>query len=82
MDETKLFASVLTQINENQLALGAAIEELSNWIAQRGATEIADNIRCALQAIDRNQEFISLALISISTDFKESQAPKKHDPND
>ncbi|MFS2069614.1 hypothetical protein ACEN9D_12700 [Pseudomonas sp. CT11-2] len=82
MDETNLFASVLTQINENQLALGAAIEELSNWVAQRGGTEVADNIRCAMQTIDRNQEFISLALISISTDFKESQVPKKNDPND
>lgn len=81
MDETKLLASVLTQINENQLALCAAVEELSNWVAQQGAAEIADNIRCALQTLEVNQDFISLALISISTDFKESQTPKKSDPN-
>jgi hypothetical protein len=42
MDEAKLFASVLTQINENQLALRAAVEELSNWVAQQGAAETAD----------------------------------------
>ncbi|KZN16125.1 MULTISPECIES: hypothetical protein [Pseudomonas] len=82
MDEAKLFASVLTQINENQLALCAAVEELSNWVAQQGAAETADNIRCALQTLDANQDFISLALISISTDFKNSQIPKKPDLND
>ncbi|MDR8365611.1 MULTISPECIES: hypothetical protein [Pseudomonas] len=81
MDETKLFASMLTQINENQLALRAAVEELSNWVAQQGAAEIADNVRCALQTLDANQDFISLALISISTDFQESQTPKRPDSN-
>jgi hypothetical protein len=77
MDETNLFTSVLTHINQNQLALGAAIEELTNWAKQQGATDVADNIRGVLQTLDRNQEFISLALISISTDFKEIQLPKK-----
>ena len=81
MDEAKLFASVLTQINENQQALRAAVEELSNWVAQQGAAEIADNVRCALQTLDVNQDFISLALISISTDFQESQIPKRPDSN-
>ena len=81
MDEAKLFASVLTQINENQQALRAAVEELSNWVAQQGAAEIADNVRCALETLDVNQDFISLALISISTDFQESQIPKRPDSN-
>ena len=81
MDEPKLFASVLTQLNENQLALRAAVEELSNWVAQQGAAEISDNVRCALQTLDVNQDFISLALISNSTDFKELQIPKKPDSN-
>ena len=77
MDEKTLFASVLTQIHENQLALGAAVEELSNWVEQHGAIEVAGNIQGALEALDRNQEFITLALLSISTDFNEPRNPKK-----
>lgn len=77
MDEKELFTAVLTQIHQNQLAMGAAIEELTNLVEKQGATEVADNIRGALQTLDRNQEFISMALISVSTDFKEVQSPKK-----
>lgn len=77
MDEKNLFTAVLTQIHQNQLAMGAAIEELTNLVEKQGATEVADTIRAALQTLDRNQEFISLALISVSTDFKEVQPRKK-----
>ncbi|TPG79188.1 hypothetical protein [Pseudomonas arsenicoxydans] len=77
MDEKTLFASVLTQIHENQLALGAAVEELSNWVEQNGDSKVAGNIRGALETLDRNQDFIALALLSISTDFNEPQNPKK-----
>ena len=77
MDEKNLFNAVLTQIYQNQRAIGAAIEELTNWVETQGATEVADNIRGALQTLDRNQEFISLALISVSTDFKEAKPPEK-----
>jgi len=48
MEDTPLLASLLKRMNENQLALGAAIEELSNWVEQRGSTEVAQNIRGAL----------------------------------
>lgn len=77
MDEKSLFTAVLTQIHQNQLAMGAAIEELTNLVEKQGASEVADNIRGTLQTLDRNQEFISLALISVSTDFKEVEPPKK-----
>lgn len=70
MEDKHLFASVLIKINQNQLALGAAIEELSAWVEKRGATDVAGHIRDALETLDKNQEFISLALLSISTDFK------------
>lgn len=36
--------------------------ELTNWVEQQGGTEVADNVRGALDAIDRNEEFIKLAL--------------------
>ena len=65
MPNSDLLPSLLFKINENQLALEAAIMELSNWIEQRGPSEVADNVRGALEAIDRNEEFIKITLAVI-----------------
>ena len=62
MPNSDLLPSLLFKINENQLALEAAILELSNWVEQQGAAEVADNVRGALETIDKNEEFIKLTL--------------------
>lgn len=62
MPNSDLLPSLLFKINENQLALEAAILELSNWVEQRGSADVAENIRGALVAIDRNEEFIKMTL--------------------
>jgi hypothetical protein len=62
MPNSDLLPSLLFKINENQLALEAAIMELTLWVEQRGAAEVADNVRSALDAIDRNEEFIKMTL--------------------
>jgi hypothetical protein len=62
MPNSDVLPSLLFKINENQLALEAAIMELSNWVEQHGAAEVADNVRGALVAIDRNEEFIKMTL--------------------
>jgi ribosomal protein L4 len=49
---------LLFKINENQLALEAAIMELTNWVQQHGSAKVAENVRGALAAIDHNEEFI------------------------
>ncbi|WNZ81904.1 hypothetical protein [Pseudomonas sp. P108] len=67
MLDTDLLPSLLYKINENQLALEAAILELSNWLEQRGYTEVADNVREALAATHRNEEFIKLTLAVLMT---------------
>jgi hypothetical protein len=67
MPHSDLLPSLLFKINENQLALEAAILELSNWVEQRGASDVADNVRGALEAIDRNEEFIKMALAVMMT---------------
>ncbi|MDD2098726.1 MULTISPECIES: hypothetical protein [Pseudomonas] len=67
MPHSDLLPSLLFKINENQLALEAAIMELSNWVEQRGAAEVADNVRSALMAIDRNEEFIKMTLALMMT---------------
>ena len=67
MPNSDLLPSLLYKINENQLALEAAILELTNWVEQRGSAEIADNVRGALVAIDRNEEFIKMTLAVMMT---------------
>jgi hypothetical protein len=62
MPNSDLLPSLLFKINENQLALEAAIMELSNWVEQRGSADVADNVRGALEAIDKNEEFIKMTL--------------------
>ncbi|MFS2199390.1 hypothetical protein ACCD00_12805 [Pseudomonas sp. Pseusp3] len=67
MPNSDLLPSLLFKINENQLALEAAIMELSNWVEQRGSAEVADNVRSALEAIDKNEEFIKMTLAVMMT---------------
>ncbi|MGY2185516.1 hypothetical protein [Pseudomonas sp. MAG733B] len=67
MPNSDLLPSLLFKINENQLALEAAIMELSNWVEQRGAADVAENVRGALEAIDRNEEFIKMTLAVMMT---------------
>jgi len=37
------------------------------WVEQRGSAEVADNVRAALIAIDRNEEFIKMTLAVLMT---------------
>ena len=67
MPNLDLLPSLLYKINENQLAIEAAIMELTNWVEQRGSAEVADNVRGALAAIDRNEEFIKMTLAVLMT---------------
>ena len=67
MPNSDLLPSLLFKLNENQLALEAAIMELSNWVEQRGSADVADNVRVALEAIDKNEEFIKMTLAVLMT---------------
>lgn len=67
MPNSDLLPSLLFKINENQLAIEAAIMELTLWVEQRGAVDVADNVRGALEAIDRNEEFIKMTLAVMMT---------------
>jgi len=62
MPDTDLLPSLLFKINENQLALEAAIMELTLWVEQRGSAEVAGNVRGALQTINKNEDFIKMSL--------------------
>lgn len=67
MSNADLLPSLLFKINQNQVALEAAILELTNWVEQRGSGEVTENVRGALAAIDRNEEFIKMTLAVLMT---------------
>jgi hypothetical protein len=62
MSNADLLPSLLFKINQNQLALEAAIMELTLWVEQRGSGDVAENVRGALEVITRNEEFINMTL--------------------
>jgi hypothetical protein len=62
MFNVDLLPSLLFKLNQNQLALEAAIMELTLWAEQQGATEASRNVRGALDAISNNEEFIKMTL--------------------
>lgn len=67
MPNADQLSPLLSRLNENQLALGAAIMELSNWVEQQGSIEAADNLRSTLDTLGRNEEFIKLTLAVLMT---------------
>ncbi|WP_431078489.1 hypothetical protein [Pseudomonas siliginis] len=67
MPNSDLLPSLLAKINENQLALEAAIMELTLWVEQRGSADVAENVRSSLAALDRNEEFIRMTLAVLMT---------------
>lgn len=67
MPNSDLLPSLLFKINQNQLALEAAIMELANWVEQRGSAEVAGNISGALDTISKNEEFINITLAVLMT---------------
>lgn len=67
MPNSDLLPSLLFKINENQLALEAAIMELKIWVERRAATEVGGNVRGALETIDKNEEFIKMTLAVMMT---------------
>nr|WP_295485033.1 hypothetical protein [uncultured Pseudomonas sp.] len=59
MDEkAALTADTLELLHLNQIAIRAAIEELSLWISQRGSAQTHDNVMGALRALDVNADAI------------------------
>jgi len=66
MTDTKLIASLFDRLNQNQLALSATVEELSNWVEQRGSADIANNVRGALETLDVNLVFIRQGIAELA----------------
>lgn len=73
MEDPSILVSLLTCLNENQLALGAAVEELSKWVGERGSIDVSENVNGALATLDKNMGFITMALISLAAEAKRQE---------
>ncbi|UYP81156.1 hypothetical protein jpw_17875 [Pseudomonas asiatica] len=58
-DHFPITADTLELLHLNQIAIRAALEEVSLWIAQRGSTNVHDNVLSALATLDANAEGIT-----------------------
>lgn len=67
MPNSGLLPSLLYKLNENQLALEAAIMELTDWMERHCGAEVSENLRGALDTIDQNEEFMKLTLAVLMT---------------
>lgn len=52
-------ADALTLLLHNQHALGAAIEEITNWLSENGVESVADNAVVAMATLDANAKAIT-----------------------
>ena len=62
MNKAITTADALELLPLNQIAIRAAIEEVSNWVRQRGSTNVHDNVMGALQTLDTNAGAITNAI--------------------
>nr|WP_281459526.1 hypothetical protein [Pseudomonas sp. P13] len=68
MKDVSLLVSLLTRINDNKLALAAGVEELVVWVERRASTDVASNVRVALETLELNDGFITLALVALKVE--------------
>lgn len=57
--------ALLYRLNQNQNALGAAIEELAIWVEQRGSVDAANRAKQHLQVLVDNSDSIAEALADL-----------------
>lgn len=66
MTQVQLMTQLISKLDTNQMALQAALEEVSLWIRQRGSEDIAGNINGALETLNQNAEFIAKGIAELT----------------
>ncbi|RDL18520.1 hypothetical protein D884_03341 [Pseudomonas sp. URMO17WK12:I10] len=61
-DQASTTADILELLQLNQIAIRAALEELSLWVSHRGSIHVHENIMSALATLDLHAEAISSGL--------------------
>lgn len=58
-------ADALTLLLQNQHALAASMEEITNWLLENGAESVVANAIGAMETLDRNAQRITDAIIRL-----------------
>lgn len=66
MKQAQLMTQLISKLDTNQMALQAALEEVSLWIRQRGSQDITGNINGALDTLNQNAEFIAKGIAELT----------------
>ena len=65
MGNEDLMLAVLQRLHANQLAIGAAVEELGIWVGQRGSLATSEAVQSHLAALTANADFISDTIVAL-----------------
>ena len=68
MPTNDLIPSLIFKLNENQLAIATAVEQLSSFVEQLGAADVAVEVRANLTTIDENLVFITRGVAALMND--------------
>ena len=66
-DQASTTADTLELLYLNQIAIRAALKELSLWVSQRGSIRIHENVMAALASLDIHAEAISSGIERLRT---------------
>jgi len=58
-------ADALTLLLHNQHAIAAALEEITNWLAENGVGDVSFNATKALETLDTNARAVTDAILRI-----------------
>jgi len=62
--------ALLNRLNQNIMALGCAIEEISIWIDQRGSTDTYDRVNEHLEVLADNSDAIAELMADLIARWK------------
>lgn len=66
-DQNSTTADTLEMLLLNQIAIRAALEELSLWVSHRGSVNVHQNVMAALATLDLHAEAISSGIARLRT---------------
>jgi hypothetical protein len=66
MTQVQLITHLISKLDTNQMALQAALEEVSLWIRQRGSEDVASNINGALDTLTQNAAIIAQGIAELT----------------
>ncbi|WP_455922674.1 hypothetical protein [Pseudomonas putida] len=66
MIDYQLLIQVIARLDNSQMAIQAALEEMALWIAQQGALDVAGNISGTIITLSENAEFIAQGIAQLT----------------